>query len=1187
LSGITSSQTPGTSARQKAKSGKQRVTAPQRTPGPSVGGTRLSIGQRFLPPTLLLLTLIPVGLLLYALNQNYKGETLSRDINDAASLRYRSLWVYNASSGTARQDWHPMFEQMSTIREGLRVRHPAASNQLTPAWKDFATSLRRTGHVSWQQAEALRRSANELTASLEKVSRAQNTHTYTVLVAGILSLLVSLALGLLLSRHLRGMESELRESNEGLLNAVEAVARIDTLGRYLFVNPAFATLIGHTPLEVAGTSWLTAIHSLDKQRVEAAYRAMVKDGKAEADVRGVRKDGTIFYQHIVLVRASDSQNRFSGHYCFAKDITARKEAEDALRESEERFRMMADSSPVLLWMTDQDGLVTYVNKPWLRYTGRTIEEELGLGWTQGVPPEDLERANSEFQRAFAARETVWMEYRLRYHTGDYRWLLVSGVPRLQADGAFAGYIGSAIDIENRKRAEEERQRLTLEAQSARARAEEQADLLLEQADELVRARDDALAATRAKSAFLANMSHEIRTPMNGVLGMTDLLLDTSMTTEQREYAQTVSSSGRALMNLLNDILDFSKIEAGKMRMDIIDFDLRESVEDVVSLFGEGAHRKGLELACLSSPRIPNTLRGAQDRIRQVLTNLIGNAIKFTEHGEVITEVTLLEESDTAMHLRIEVTDTGIGLTEEARERLFQTFSQADDSTTRRYGGTGLGLAISKELVEMMGGEIGVESTAGEGSTFWFTLRLEKQPGIETPLTEAAPGADLRGLRALLVDDNESSRGILQVQVSSLGMMPQEAEDASEALDALNASAALTASPIDIVILDMHLQAPGEGLELARHIKNDPLLSKVPLIMLTSLGQREEASAALRAGASAYVTKPIRQSQLFLALLTAVAQPNSDLSAGLLPLEDSQGTPEAPSVRWDAHILVAEDNPINQKLTVRMLEKLGCQVAVATNGREAVEALEAMPYDLIFMDCQMPEMDGYEATGVIREREAARRRKAKTATEKAKVHRTPIVALTANAMLGDREECLRAGMDDYITKPVQSAGLEAMLAKWFCPDAASPEDKKANRRKLTPPRPKFDTLSPASAGTESDTNAPLPPVMDEAALEQVRELMTDLDPNGFKELVAAFRRDGKERLAAVRTATENGDAEGARAAAHTLKGSSVNMGARAVPALCERIIALAKEGLDREQTIPVLTELEEQWRLLDAYLVENT
>ncbi len=639
-----------------------------------------------------------------------------------------------------------------------------------------------------------------------------------------------------------------------------------------------------------------------------------------------------------------------------------------------RIRAQIESASDWIYTVDQTGRITSFNPAGERMTGFTAAEILGQSFNILVCREDL-NAFANFERhAASSSETVTHQFRVQRKEGGEVWVETKLRPVRQKDGVME-WLGVARDITERK---------CIEA-------------------ELKQARDAAEQNTRAKGEFLANMSHEIRTPMNGIIGMSNLLLDTPLQPDQRDFTETIRNSAEALLTVINDILDFSKIEAGKLTFETLDFDVRETVETTIELLAARAMGKDIELNAFVPYQLPSLVRGDSGRLRQALMNLIGNAIKFTDKGEVAVSVAVEKETDNEVELLFEVKDTGIGIAPEVQNRLFQPFSQADTSTTRKYGGTGLGLAITKKIVEQMGGKLTLASREGEGSTFGFTSRFAKQV---KPTVELETGL-LRGVRALIVDDNATNRKIVHHFIISWGMRNGSVASGIEALDILR-KAALEKDPYRIVLLDYQMPEM-DGVGLAARIKADPLLAGLQLIMLTSLGMRLPEFVMAEAGIIQCLQKPVRQSELYNAMASALIETKPEASA--LPNNNDASDPVPVS---KLRILVAEDNPVNQKVALRQLRKLGFSAEAVADGQEVLDALSGIGYDLVLMDCHMPELDGYEATRAIRERPS--------------LSATYIIAMTANAMQGDREKCLAAGMDDYVSKPTRLPDLEAVLQK---------------------------------------------------------------------------------------------------------------------------------------------------------------
>jgi PAS domain S-box-containing protein len=782
----------------------------------------------------------------------------------------------------------------------------------------------------------------------------------------------------------------------------------------------------------------------------------------------------------------------------------RRQAERQLKESEERYRDLFENANDLIQSATPDGSLVYVNRAWREALGYSEEEVCKLSLFDIIHPENLAHCMEMFKRVMSGERLDHVE--AMFVTKEGRTITVEGSTSCSLkDGKPVASRSIFRDITERKRFEAE----------------------------LAQARDVALESARLKAEFLANMSHEIRTPMNAIIGMSGLLLDTNLTAEQREFGETVRSSAEALLTLMNDILDFSKIEAGKLTFETMDFDLRSAVEGAVDLLAEAAQAKGIELFSMVYSDVPTQLRGDPGRLRQVLINLLSNAVKFTDQGEIIVRVTKENEGEGSALLRFAVSDSGIGIPEEAQRRIFDVFSQADGSTTRRYGGTGLGLAISRQLVEMLGGQIGVESAPDKGSTFWFTARFEKQPA-ENGLREA-PRSHLEGLRVLVIDDNATNRKLVHHQITTWGMRNGAAESGAEALTILRTEAA-AGDPYRIAILDMQMPEM-DGLTLAREIKSDPAIAGTRLLMMTSLGRRDEA-AIREAGVELCLTKPVKQSQLFDCLATLTGDYLVDDPP---PRPAADVAPQKVSLEGRDHfrILVAEDNSVNQKVALRQLERLGYAADAVANGIEVLEALERIPYDVVLMDCQMPEMDGYEATKEIRKREGDLRR-------------TPIIAMTANALDGDRERCVAAGMDDYISKPVKREALSAAIERWT-----------VDRR----PAASLDVSQSIEATSASGIDA--------GVIAELRGLQSPTDPDFFNHLIEMFIEETPHRLAAIREALAKSNPEALAHEAHALMGSSAHLGATRMDALCEILQEQGRAG-SISGAAPLLAVLEEEF-----------
>jgi two-component system, sensor histidine kinase and response regulator len=917
-------------------------------------------------------------------------------------------------------------------------------------------------------------------------------------------------------------QDDLREFTDLSLNLL-CIAGTD--GYFKHLNPAWETTFGYTRDELVSRPYIEFVHPDDRQAT-ASEAAHVASGRSTLSFenRYRCKDGSYRW----LLWSAIVRPEKGLIYCIAADVTERKGEEARLAAQYAVTRVLAEAptlasaTPQILqaicesldwsvgaiWRVDQQENLLRCVETWHLPTAQVKEFDQdtksgafppGVGlpgriWSQAQPVwiEDVTLDPNFPRAATAAQEGLHAAFGFPVLLGakvlgvlEFFSHQIQQPDRrlLEMMSAIGSQIGQFIE---RKEAEDALRVYARDLELARKRAED---------------------ATRAKSEFLANISHEIRTPMNAMIGMAELALATRITREQREYLNAIQGSADALLTLVNDLLDFSKIEARKLQLDRVGFDLRDALEDTMRVLAPRAQQKGLELACHIHPDVPDALVGDPLRLRQIVVNLVGNAIKFTERGEVVLRVRAESQYNGNAQLRFSVTDTGIGIPSEKQAVIFEAFSQADSSTTRRYGGTGLGLAISAQLVDMMGGRISVESRPGEGSTFNFTARFEvQQHGMEKP---PAPWRTLTGLRVLIVDDNATNRRILEEVFSNWHMRPMAVESGVAALGTLEESRRAD-RPFALVLLDGHMPDM-DGFSVAERISQDRRHAGIKLVMLTSAGQPEDVARCRKLGISAYLTKPIKQSELFDVIVDAIGH-----SMAEKPLAPQRHRRARPAQRT-LHVLVAEDNQVNQLVATRIFQKLGHQVTVVGNGREALSAVQAGKFDLIAMDVQMPEMDGLDATSAIRSWENAAGR------------HTPIIAMTAHAMKGDRERCLAAGMDGYTSKPIRIRELERAIAQL-----------------ISPPKPSKEGVSKGShVGGVVDGAALL------AGIDGDRRLL--------RELVRLFLADCPQRLAELKAAIRRGDAGAIGRAAHTLKGSVGNFAAQKAFAACQRLEKIGRDG----------------------------
>jgi len=898
--------------------------------------------------------------------------------------------------------------------------------------------------------------------------------------------------------YLRLLSTAVEQSSEG-------IAIADLEGNLLFVNSAFATMHGYEPGELVGKH-LSIFHTPEEMSsVEAANRQIKETGEFTGEIWHVRRDGTVFpgLMHNSLLR--DETDGPIGMIGTLRDISERKEAEEALQRSREELRAILDNVGIGIALISPDMEILELNRQMREWFPNIDAAQRPICYrAYNEPPRDGPCSYCPTIRTL--RDGQVHESVTDTPAGDEvrHYRIVSSPIKDKSEKVVAA-IEMVEDITERTHAEERVAAAYRELEAVN----EELRRAIEQTNQLA---IEAEMASVTKSQFLANMSHEIRTPMNAIVGMVELMLDTELTAEQREYLMVVRDSTDTLLHLINDILDLARVEAGRMELEAIDFHLRDSLGDSLKLLAVRAHEKGLELAYEIAPEVPDLLVGDPRRLRQVVTNLVGNAIKFTEEGQVVVRVETESETEQEAQLHFSVADTGIGIPEDKQRLIFEAFAQVDGSAARKYGGTGLGLTISAQLVEAMGGRIWVESEPGKGSTFHFTACL----GVAAEPLPALPTqpVDIQDLPVLVVDDNATSRRILGQMLSNWQMKPTVVGSGREALEVMQ-RARREGREFVLAVLDVHMPEM-DGFTLAERIKQDPELAESRIIVLTSAGQRGDAARCRKLGIAGYLTKPVKQSELWDVIMLTLGAPPSERRPARLVTRHSlrEG-------RQRRRILLAEDNEVNQKVAARMLEKRGHTVVVARNGREALEALQRDAFDLVLMDVQMPEMDGFEAAAAIREQ------------EKTTGKHLPIVAMTAHAMEGDRERCLAAGMDGYVPKPVRAGDLFAAIEQLL----------HAARELEVPPLEQAETEK----------------VLDMAALMD----RVEGDKQLLREILLEYFKSRPRMMSEIERAIGHGDGKMLERAAHALKGAVGTLGAKVAFDAALRLETIGRGGDLRE------------------------